>query len=217
MKWELDDNTSDGIRFLLIGAGSLLVLRLCYSGVLMLFDVPDGDELGAAIKRFRSGYWISASDVLVTVPSSIGTRLSLAFSASVVLALLASGLAYQLAILLGKDTINRWLMVLRTTLIATLAWSLFASLSLPPSTATLDAHGISISRRTALFGTLSLPWSTHTSTTPWSAIKAVEISYTEEGHTVEALTVDGALILCTGAQADAERLAAAIRKRFLSL
>jgi hypothetical protein len=217
MKWELEDNTSDGIRFLLIGAGSLLVLRLCYSAVLMLLGVPDEDELGAAIAHFRSGYWIIATDVLVTVPSTIGTRLSLAFSTSLVFALFAAGLVYQLAMLLGKESINRWLLVLRTTLIAALVWSLFASLSLPPSTATLDARGISITRRTALFGTLSLPWSTHTVTTPWSAIKAVEVSFTEEGHIVEALTDDGALILCTGAKADAERLATAIRVRYLSL
>lgn len=216
MKWELDDNTSDGIRFLLIGAGILLVLRLCYSGVLMLLDGPDGDELGAAITQFRSGYWISASDVLVTGPSSIGTRLSLAFSASVVLALLASGLAYQLAILLGKERIDRWLMVLRTTLITALAWSLFAALSLPPTTASLQEQGIGINSRPSLFGVLSLPWRMHKATTPWSAVKAVVVSYTDEGHTVEALTEDGALILCTGEQADAERLAAAIRKRFLS-
>lgn len=217
MKWELDDNTSDGIRFLLIGAGSLLVLRLGYSAVLMLFDVPDEDDLGAAIAHFRSGYWISATDVLVTMPSTIGTRLSLAFSASVLFALFASGLVYQLSMLIGKESINRWLLVLRTTLVAALVWSLFASLLLPPSTATLDARGISITRRTTLFGTLSLPWRTHTSTTPWSAIEAVEVSFTEEGHTVEALTEDGSLTLCTGAQADAERLARAIRARYLTL
>lgn len=216
MKWELDDNTSDGIRFLLIGAGSLLLLRLCYSGVLMLLDGPDGDELGAAIKQFRHGYWISDVDVLVTGPSSIGARLSLALSASVVLALFASGVTYQVAILWGKESVGRWLMVLRVTLITALAWTLFAALSLPPNTATIHERGIAINSRPSLFGVISLPWRAQETNTPWSAVEAVVVSSAENGHTVEAWTKDGALILCTGAEADAERLAAAIRKRYLS-
>ncbi|MBL7950105.1 MAG: hypothetical protein JNM62_00180 [Flavobacteriales bacterium] len=215
MKWELDDTTSDGIQFLLVGTGSLLLLRLLYAGVLMLMGVPDGDELGAAIAEFRSGYWISDTDVLVSTSSSIGTRLALAVSSSLIMALLLAGAVYQLALLAGKETIRPWSTVLRIALVATLAWSLFAALLLPPCTATLNERGLTVTQRPALFGVLSLPWTARTVTTPWSAVEAIEVSSSEEGHTVQAATKDGTVNLYTGEQAHAERLARGIRERYL--
>lgn len=215
MKWELDDTTSDGIQFLLVGTGGLLLLRLLYAGVLMLMGVPDGDELGAAIAQFRHGYWISDTDVLVTTASSVGTRLALAISVSFFAALFLAGAVYQLALLAGKETTRLWTSVLRIALIAALGWSLFAALLLPPSTATLNERGLTITQRPALFGVLSLPWTARTVTTSWSRVEAIEVLSLEDGHTVQAVTEDRVVNLCTGEQADAENLAQVIRKRYL--
>lgn len=215
MSWELGDNTSDGIRFALVGAGSLLVLRLLHAGVLLLMEMPGGDELGASMAHFRVGYWISNTDVLVTTAHGIGTRLALGLSVSFVVALLAAGATYALARMVGKESGRLWLLVLRTALIVTLGWSLFAALLLPPSTATLSEHGLTITQRPALFGVLTLPGAARTETTPWSAIEAVEALPTAEGHSVRAVKKVGAVILCTGEQADAEELARVISARYL--
>jgi len=218
MKVELDETTSDGIQFLLIGVGSLLVLRLLFAGVLMLMGVPDGDELAIAIAQFRNGYWISDTDVLVTSAGSIGTRLALAVCVPFIVAFLAAGIVYQLATLAGKESIGSWLFALRTTLAVVLAWSLFAALLLPPSSVTFNDAGFTTTERPALFGVLSLPWTSTTTTHPWSTVRSITVEDTEEGSTVTAIQYDGTRVrLAHGAKDDAvlPELARLIKVRYL--
>ncbi len=217
MKWELDDTTSDGIRFLFVGAGGLLVLRLLYAGVLMLMGVPEGDELGAAIAQFRNGYWISDADVLVTTTNSIGTRLALALSVTFVGALVAAILVHMLAKLAHKDAAHLSLFVLRASLVLALTWSVFASLLLPPSIVVLNMGGLTTTRRPALFGVLSLPWAVTETTYAWSTVQSISVEETEGGSTIYAVLHDERLPLTTGAKDDAklQELAELIEARYL--
>ena len=57
MKWTLGDNAVDGIRFVLVGAGSLLVLRLTYAGIHRALAGSGGDALATACAAFQHGYW----------------------------------------------------------------------------------------------------------------------------------------------------------------
>ncbi len=167
MKWELDDTTSDGIRFLLIGSGSLLLLRLVYSGVLLLTQAPYTTELQACIAEFRNGYLITDPHMLIRGGMSVGERLALALVLS-----MASGIAAGLLAYLVSKT---WVVAARLGLLLALLWFMYAALLLPPKKTILGSEDLVQSTRPAVLGELSLPWPAVEVHHPWAGIETIQV------------------------------------------
>lgn len=214
MKWELDDTTSDGIRFLLIGAGSLLLLRLGYVGLQHWMAPAPGDALATASLPFRQGYLLRGP-ALVGGTSGVGVRLALALTLSVACALLCAAVLHVLARLAGRSASTWSTSGLRVSLALAFCWWIAAALLIPPHVARFDAEGLHITQRPAVLDLLSLPWSAATRTLPWSAVEAIEVSPSEDGTTVEAMTEDGPWTLGSATPVDAEELAGLLRERYL--
>jgi hypothetical protein len=212
MKWELDDNTSDGIRFLLIGAGSLLVLRFCYSGVVKLLSAPPQGALAEACVHFQSGYWISDPHaVVLDGGAGIGTRLALTVMITVVVALALAGLTHLLTST-AKQSNGSWAVrLLRVALVVPFCWWLFAALTQPPTEVHFDSTGFSVQRRPALFGALSLPLPTDHTAYNWADFEAVSTTKVEQGAAVITSASEDTMILAVGGSEDAHSLALALR------
>lgn len=208
MKWELDDNTSDGIRFLLAGAGSLLVLRLLYSGVLQFIGPAPDDALAVACARFHNGYWITdPHTVVLNTTSGIGTRLAMAVAVSMLTAVLFAALVYVLTRRNGTWAIR----TLRLTLILSLCWWLFAALTRPVTHARLHAGGIELVNETDLLGQLSLPWPAAKSPMDWTEVRDFTVQGVESRMAVKALTHQGDITLAVGDADDTTDLAKQLR------
>lgn len=167
MKWELDDTTSDGIRFLLIGSGSLLLLRLAYSCVLLLTQTPSTAELQACIAEFRNGYLITDPKTLIRGGMSVGERLALALVLS-----MASGIAAGLLAYLVSKT---WVVAARLGLLLALLWFMYAALLLPPKKIVLGSEDLVQSTRPAVLGELSLPWPATETNYPWANVDRIAL------------------------------------------
>jgi len=207
MKWELDDNTSDGIRFLLVGAGSLLVLRLAYAGVQRLLFPDNTDALAMACAPFHNGYWLAeAHTVVQQTDGGIGTRLALAVIVTVLVALLLAGLVHLLARLFGSST-GRWTLgTLRLALIIPFGWWLYAALMRPPVRANVDPEGIVLVREAAVLGELSLPWGRSNTAILWNSIEGIAAEPSAGGMELRLITKTGIAVLTQGTAAEVETL-----------
>jgi hypothetical protein len=212
MKWELDDNTSDGIRFLLIGAGSLLLLRLGYAGVVEMASGPPRDALAAACTHFQSGYWMNdPHTVVLDGGAAFGTRLALSIIITVVIALVLAGLAQLLTKRTGNGGGSWAVRLLRVALVVPFCWWLFASLTRPPIEVHFDSAGFSVARRSALFDRLSLPWPAQYEAYNWADFEKITTSEVERGMAVLAFTSEDTMILAVGGPEEARSLALALR------
>lgn len=212
MKWELDDNTSDGIRFLLIGAGSLLLLRLGYAGVLQLVSGPPKDALAEACAYFQSGYWIAdPHTVVLDGGADMVTRIALAVIITVVVALLLAGLAQLLSARFGQGGSTWTVRVLRVALIIPFCWWLFAALTRPPVELHFNSAGFAVRRQAALFGRLSLPWPAEHITHRWDDFEGIITTEVEHGTAVLAIASEDTMILGVGHPKQAHLLAEALR------
>ena len=207
MKWELDDNTSDGIRFLLVGTGSLLVLRLAYAGIQRVLAPETTDALAMACVPFHHGYWLTNAHTLVQqTDGGIGTRLALAVTLTVVGALVLAGLVHLLTRLFGSANGPWTLRTLRLALIIPFCWWLYAALLVPPTQASIGPEGIVLRLRSNLLGELSLPWCSSTTTIPWNAIEAIVAEPDDDGMELRVITPTGSSVLAQGAAAEVEVL-----------
>lgn len=207
MKWELDDNTSDGIRFLLVGAGSLLVLRLAYAGIQRVLAPETTDALATACAPFHNGYWLTHAHTLVQqTDGGIGTRLALAVTVTVVGALVLAGLVHVLTRVLGSANGTWTLRTLRLALIIPFCWWLYAALLMPPTQASIGPERIVLRLRSNLLGELSLPWCSSTTTIPWNAIEAIVAEPDDDGMELRVITPTGSSVLAQGAAAEVEVL-----------
>ncbi|HRF81607.1 MAG TPA: hypothetical protein PL070_16135 [Flavobacteriales bacterium] len=207
MKWELDDNTSDGIRFLLVGTGSLLVLRLAYAGIQRVLAPETTDALAMACTPFHHGYWLTNAHTLVQqTDGGIGTRLALGVTISVVVALVLAGLVHLLTRLFGSANGTWTLRTLRLAMIVPFCWWLYAALLVPPTQASIGPEGIVQRQRSNLLGELSLPWGSSSTTIPWNAIEAFAAKPADDGVELRVTTPTGSLVLAQGAAADVEAL-----------
>ncbi len=212
MKWELDDNTSDGIRFLLVGAGSLLVLRLLYNGVLHFAGPAADDALALACTPFHHGYWITdPHTVVLHAGGGIGTRLAMALAVSMLTAVVLAALAYVLTGTLWRKGGTWAIRTLRLTLILSLCWWLFAALARPAGYARFNAAGMELVDEAALLGQLSLPWPAARVRMNWTDVRDFTVQPVENGMAVNALTPQGAITLAGGDANDAMELAGQLR------
>ena len=207
MKWELDDNTSDGIRFLLVGTGSLLVLRLAYAGIQRVLAPETTDALAMACVPFHHGYWLTNAHTLVQqTDGGIGTRLALAVTLTVVVALVLAGLVHLLTRVLGSANGTWTLRTLRLALIIPFCWWLYVALLLPPMQTSISPEGVVLRQRANLLGELSLPWGGTSTTIPWNAIEAFAAEPVDDGVELRVITPTGNSVLAQGAATEVEVL-----------
>lgn len=206
MKWELDDNTSDGIRFLLVGAGSLLVLRLLYGGVLQLISPTADDALAAACAHFHNGYWITDAHVVVQhTGGGIGARLALAVVLSIAAASALALVVFLLAKAMRGNALPWAVRTLRIALVIPFCWWLYASLMRPPACTRFDAEGIVLTRHASILGELSLPWRSTEVRYAWHDVESFTTNVTEGGMEVSAIiSGHGTFPLTTGTAAEVE-------------
>jgi hypothetical protein len=174
MKWDLDDTASDAVRFLLIGAGSLLLLRLGHRVLQHWYVAHPSDALSQATAAFHQGYLIGQPATVVVGGGGTGTRLAMAFLAGCASVLVPGGLVAWVVRLLGRSTAGIW-RAARYLLLVSLGWWAFTALVHPPITVQFDQNGFTRSERVALLGELGLPISLSHEQVSWSAVDSLTI------------------------------------------
>ncbi len=174
MGLQLGDNAKDGIRFLLLGGGALVLLRLLYAGLQLWIAPPLTADLPVAIRAFQNGYLIGDPMTLVVGGRDLPQRLALAvlltMLTTVLVVLLGIGVARitRSSMLRGAVGSARW------TLFVSGAWWFYAALALPPRTVQLTPSELVRTDRAALLNDLSLPWPGAVTRVPNAAVGSVE-------------------------------------------
>lgn len=196
MKIELGDNATDAIRFLLLGLGVLLLLRLGYAGLELLFAPPVTTDIAVAIDSFRNGYLLADRSTLVVGGRDLTERLALAVVMGAACATIVAVPAALLAPLFSMNGGRAAIVAGRTVLFAACAWWLYAALALPPITVRVSADEFVRTERSALFQDLSIPFTAtetrmirtagasiqqRSATSHWSPCEVVEEVFTQYG------------------------------------
>jgi hypothetical protein len=158
MKIELGDNATDAIRFLLLGLGVLLFLRLAYAGLELWFAPPVTTDLAVAIDGFRNGYLLADRSVLVVGGSALMERMAMAAVAAAACATLVALPAALIGRLSGGSAGHYAIVAGRTVLFASFAWWCFAALAVPPISVHVKGEEFVRTERQALFNDLSIPF-----------------------------------------------------------
>lgn len=218
MKWSLGDTTADGVRFLLLGAGALLVMRLLFAGFDHWLNAHPADELAAAIAPFRSGYLSTSTHKLVTDGGEVSTRLAMAIPSSIGAALLTALAIFLCCKVLRKPHQRATSLALRLTLVVALVWFMNAALFIPPRTVLINTQGLDLLTRPALFDRLSLPTPATREHLTWTQVDTILSTTQLRSHTqhmdqavmVRAGTRDFHLV--SADQRSAERLVTALER-----
>lgn len=159
MKPVLSDTTADAIRFLLLGAGVILLLRLLYAAIALWSASPLTADLPVAIAELRNGYLLNDPMTLVVGGSPVGTRLALAALLTGLCAVAIAILGALLARPLGFSPIRTAVTGARIALFVCGIWWFFAALVLPPRSVQVGTSELVRTVRPSVLGELSLPWS----------------------------------------------------------
>lgn len=158
MKLHLGDTTADAIRFLLLGVGVVLVLRLAYAGLELWVAPPVTLYLPATIATFRNGYLLSDPMTLVVGGSGVGARLALSAVLTALCTLIFGVLGGGFGKVMGFSPVRSGVSVARTALFVTGAWWCYAALALPPRSVRIEPTELVRNVRPTVLGELSLPW-----------------------------------------------------------
>lgn len=211
MKWALSDTTQDGIRFLVVGAGSLLLLRLGYLGIGHLLAGAE-DALAQACRPFQQGYWLGDTHrVAHTDGGGVGARLALAVVVAVAMALGAGLVVYLLGRAVGRSSAAA-VRTMRVVLVVTLAWWLYAALAVPRKSTRFTEEGIERTVRMRAIGELPWPWGAERYTIPWNQVPAVDTHVLDDRATVAVQHGSYHFTLATGSKEEAAALVAELRK-----
>lgn len=227
----MNETTSDAIRFLLIGAGTLFVLRMAHVGILRWIASPATSDLTACIAQFRNGYWITDPDTLVSGGMGMGERLALAMVVAVAISVLVASIVLVVVRILGRPASKPAVNAARLTLVIVSLWFAFAAVMLPVRAVQLGPEGFTRTVRPAILGELSLPFGAHKDMHPWGEVAHVEVRITRSSaqrqmvlHEVVAIQGDGLHPLLSirasevsdpGVTLRIERLAGLIRSTYL--
>jgi len=174
VKLQLGDNALDGIRFLFLGGGVLLALRLLYVG-LDMWLAPSADlELATVIKSFQNGYLLVDRTTLVVGGLGTMERVAVAILLTVLSAAVIALVALGVSIITRSPKTVAVVRGLRFGLATAGAWWLFAALAWPPHTVRLEESELVRTVRPALLDALSLPWPGESTHVPNGAISAFE-------------------------------------------
>ena len=182
MKVDLGDTTADALRFLLLGTGSLLVLRLAYAGIELLVAPPVTLALPAAIATFRSGYLIGDPMTLVVGAGGVGVRLAMAVVLTAGCTIVGAAFIGGFGKLLGFSAVRGAVSAARVVLFVSGAWWLYAALLLPPRSVKFTATELVRTVRPAVLGELSLPWPGKEARVPLSSIDRIEHRSMDSGY-----------------------------------
>ena len=214
MKIELGGNATDAIRFLLLGLGVLLLLRLGYAGLELLFAPAVTTDLAVAIDSFRNGYLVADRSMLVVGGGELTEGLALAVMMGAVCATVVAVPAAVLAPLFGMKRGRAAIVAGRTVLFTTCAWWVYAVLAVPPITVQVSSDEFFRTEPSALFQDLSIPFTAsgiriprsasatiqqRSGTSHWSPCAVVEEVFTQYGN--EQMVI--ARVVPTGTDCDA--------------
>lgn len=209
MKLELGDNTTDGIRFLLVGAGSLLLLRLGHLGISHLLGDED-DPLALACKPFQYGYWLGdAHTVANTDGGGVGARIALAIVVAVAMALVIGSLVYLVTRATGRSSAMA-VGAMRVVLVIALAWWLYAALALPHKHTRFTEEAIECTVRPRAIGALTWPWGAQRYTIPWNEVAAINTHAADDLTTVSVEHGAYYFVLATGSKEETAAMATAL-------
>ncbi|MCB0771377.1 MAG: hypothetical protein KDC00_13335 [Flavobacteriales bacterium] len=166
MRIELGDNATDAIRFLLLGLGVLLFLRLAYAGLELWFAPPVTTDLAVAIDGFRNGYLLADRSVLVVGGSALMERMAMAAVAAAACATLVALPAALIGRLSGGSAGRYAIVAGRAVLFVSFAWWCFAALAVPPISVQVKSDAFVRTEHQALFNDLSIPFSSSESRLP---------------------------------------------------
>ncbi|MBL7938703.1 MAG: hypothetical protein JNL43_05015 [Flavobacteriales bacterium] len=158
MRLDLGDTTADAIRFLLLGLGVLLLLRLAYAGLELWMAPSMTLDLPVAIATFRNGYLLGDPTILVVGGSGVGTRLALSALLTALCTVVFGILGAGFGRLMGFSPVRSCVQVARTALFVTGAWWCYAALALPPRSVRIAPTELVRNVRPSVLGELSLPW-----------------------------------------------------------
>lgn len=155
----LDDNTQEGLKFLLLGAGAVLVVRVALGAAsYMLAPEAGADELSMALADARDGFLLSDQRMLVGRSSGLAGRLGLSALVSMAGTLLAAATAAALALRLGWKPLRAAVGASRVALVLLLAWCVQAALFMPSRYTRVEQNALVLVHRPAILDMISLPW-----------------------------------------------------------
>lgn len=172
MKLQLGDNALDGIRFLLLGGGVLLALRLLYVGLDTWLAPSANMELATAINSFQNGYLLVDRTTLVVGGLGTMERVAIAILLTVLSAAVIALMALCVSFLTRSPKTVAVVRALRFGLVITGAWWLFAALTWPPHTVHIAENELVRTVRPAVLDALSLPWPGESTHVPIGQISA---------------------------------------------
>lgn len=170
----LNENAQEAFQFLFLGSGIVLGSRLAYQGVAHLLTDRSGDALATTAIIFGRGYLLTDANTLVVLGMNVGGRMALAFIVALLAGLLMALLGTFVARMLERAALPMLVGFGRGGLLLGGVWGLFAAFALPPTTTTVDQHGLTLSERPAIFGEISWPFGLRTHAIPWSSITSIE-------------------------------------------
>lgn len=174
MKLQLGDNATDGIRFLLLGGGVLLVLRLLYVGMDLWLSPPPDMELPVLIKSLQNGYLLLDRSALVVGGPGTMERVAIAVLLTMLTAAVIAVLALGISVLARTSKTKAVVSGLRFGMVIAGAWWLFAALAWPPHTVRITESELVRTVRPGVLNALSLPWPGESTHVPKGAISAFE-------------------------------------------
>ena len=174
MKFQLGDNALDGIRFLLLGGGVLLFLRLLYVGLDTWLSPSPGMELETMISSFQNGYLLVDRTTLVVGGLETMERVAIATILTLLSAAAIALLALGVSFITRSPRTVAVVSALRFGMVIAGAWWLFAALAWPPHTVRIAENELVRTVRPSVFDALSLPWPGESTHVPKGALSAFE-------------------------------------------
>lgn len=173
MRVHIHENVHEALRFLMLGAGVVLAVRLSHLGLSRWWDHSGAGPLEEAVSAFTHGHLLPDGYTLVVHAAAPAGRMSLALLFACLCgalgALAASGIARAVRAPLRRATVQGG----RTGLVLGCSWGLWAALALPPHTAHVGAEGITVRERPAFLGGPALPWPAQERMIPWASVDRI--------------------------------------------
>lgn len=167
----LDDNTQEGLKFLVLGAGAVLVVRVVLWGAASALAPDDGaSELSIALAGSRHGFLLTDQRILVGMTSGLAGRLGFSALIALVGTLVAASAAAALAGPMRWGRLRTAVITSRSVLVVLMAWCVQAALFMPPRYARVEQDALVLVQRPALLDMISLPWPAEETTIRRSAI-----------------------------------------------
>lgn len=192
----LDDTAREALQFLLLGAGSILLGRLLYSGSYHHLDPSGLGTEAEALAPFRNGYLLTEGHTLVANAIAVEGRMALAALLTLLFGCAVAAVVWVIARLIKAPARRSVLTGVRFALATSSLWCLYAALFLPPAATHIEVDGLRIVKRPAFLGQLSLPLVPERMLLSWEDVRSVGVRRTADplnadGERVQVIVVHG--------------------------